>query len=135
MLNIWFVDDLESNRKMWLNSFPPDLLEKHAFRTFPSTVALFEAAESEVLPHILFIDYYIGQDFGHEVVAYFLKTEPRPFLVAHSSAFAANQAMVRQGADIMLEKKPGKAFTASIRQQIRDEADLLAWVRTLNQGQ
>lgn len=129
MLSIWFVDDLESNRKMWLNSFPPDIFEKHDFRTFSSVAALFHAVESEPPPHILFIDYYIGEDFGHEVVAYFLNIEPRPFLVAHSSAFAANQAMVHQGADIMLEKKPGKAFTTSIRQHIRTEADLLAWVR------
>ena len=129
MLRIWFVDDLESNRRMWLNSFPPEILEKHALRTFPSVKSLFDAAASEALPHVLFIDYYIGEDFGHEVVEYFLKVAPRPFLVAHSSAFAANQAMVQQGANIMLEKKPGKAFTASIRQHIRSEDDLLAWIQ------
>jgi CheY-like chemotaxis protein len=132
MLSVWFVDDLESNRKMWLNSFPPDILEKHALRTFSSVAALFKAAQSEALPHVLFIDYYIGKDFGHEVVDYFLNTDPRPFLVAHSSAFAANRAMVQQGADIMLEKKPGRDFTASIRQHLRDESDLLAWVNSLS---
>lgn len=108
MLRVWFVDDLESNRKMWRNSFPFEVLEKHTLRTFPSIKALFDAAESEPLPHILFIDYYIGEDFGHDVVDYFLKVIPRPFLVAHSSAFAANQAMVQQGADIMLEKNQAK---------------------------
>lgn len=132
MLRVWFVDDLESNRKMWRNSFPLEVLKRHALRTFPSVKALFDAAESEPLPHILFIDYYIGDDFGHEVVEYFLKTDPRPFLVAHSSAFAANQAMVQQGANMMLEKKPGKPFTASIRQHIRSEEDLFAWVRALS---
>ena len=130
MLKIWFVDDMKSNQEMWLNSFSPALRKNHAFRTFSTLAQLFAAAQKE-LPDILFIDYYIGEDFGHEVVSFFLETQPRPFLVAHSSAFAANQAMVRQGADLMLEKKPGKPVTESIVRAVTSEADLYRWVDAL----
>lgn len=130
MLKIWFVDDLKSNHQMWLNSFSEDMKKTHQFKTFASMSALFQAAESE-LPDILFVDYYIGDDFGHEVIAHFLNTEPRPFLVAYSSAFAANQAMLKQGADLSLEKKPGKPLSESVVRAVSSEDDFFRWLERL----
>ncbi len=128
MLKIWFVDDMESNQKMWIRSFPQDVIAQNEWRVFSTLQALLNAVEDGESPDILFIDYYIGDDFGHEVVDFFLKRSPRPFLIAHSSAFAANQAMVQQGADIMLEKKPGRSYTESIRRAVKSQQDLLNWL-------
>jgi len=130
MLKIWFVDDMKSNQVMWKESFPAEVLQNNQFRVFSTVQSLFSVADAGELPDILFIDYYIGDDFGHEVVDYFLKCRPKPFLVAHSSAFAANQAMVKQGADIMLEKKPGKPYTVSIAKAVKNQSDLLTWVKS-----
>ena len=127
-MKIWFVDDLASNRQMWLNSFPEEVKAQNQWRTFPGVPDLLAAAQED-MPDVLFIDYYIGDHFGHEVVEHFLKCQPRPFLIAHSSAFAANRAMVQQGADLMLEKKPGRAFTRSIAEAISCQADLETWRR------
>ncbi len=123
-LQIWFVDDLHANLAAWLGSFEPELRSRHQFRCFASVETLFEALDAGELPDVLFIDYYIGPRFGHEVIAYFKGWQQRPVLVAHSSMPEANQVMLNQGADLMLEKTPGTAVTASIMALIRSEADL-----------
>lgn len=125
MLRIWFVDDLHDNLTCWLGSFPAELKQSHEFRCFDSVGSLFKVLDTGHWPDVLFIDYFIGPRFGHEVIAYFAQLPVRPVLVAHSSMAKANQAMLDQGADLALEKVPGQSATASIQALIRSEADLL----------
>lgn len=123
-LKISFVDDMPENLQAWLRSFPETLHRHHQFSTFLSVEAVIAAFESGHRPDILFVDYYIGKRFGHEVVDYFLKQGNRPLLIAHSSMERANQVMLRQGADLSLAKVPGAPFTDSIVELIRTETDL-----------
>ncbi|MEZ0373037.1 MAG: hypothetical protein ACAI44_28360 [Candidatus Sericytochromatia bacterium] len=124
MLKIWFVDDMPTNHRQWLNSFSAELRQKHSFRVFSQVESLFETLDSGLIPDVLFVDFFIGPRFGHEVIAYFADKSPRPLLIAHSSMLRANQAMLKQGADLMLEKINGGEFSESIVRLIRSEQDL-----------
>ena len=124
ILDIWFVDDMTQNHWTWFNSFSEELKSRHRFEVFATVEALFAVLDAGQFPDILFIDYYIGSRFGHEVVAYFTGRPQRPFLIAHSSMGKANQIMLQQGADIMLSKTPGSHVTESILEKIQSESDL-----------
>ncbi|MGV3526297.1 MAG: hypothetical protein ACO1RX_18910 [Candidatus Sericytochromatia bacterium] len=123
-MDIWFVDDLPENHATWLNSFPADVFQQHSLRCFDTVEALFAAVEGERSPDILFVDYFIGPRIGSEVISWFLDRPERPLLIAHSSQASANRTMLKEGADLSLEKMPGAVSTASIRRQIQSEADL-----------
>lgn len=124
MLKVWFIDDLQINQLQWLNSFAPQLREQHSFEVFTHVEELFETLDTGRWPDILFVDYFIGKRYGHEVIAYFQDYHQRPFLIAHSSMSKANQAMLEQGADLMLEKINNVAITQSIAELIQTEQDL-----------
>lgn len=124
MLQIWFVDDMANNRHTWLMSFPKDLKNSHDFQTFDTVEQLFAAFHTGLMPDILFIDYYIGDRRGHEVVDYFRNHTQRPLLIAHSSMLDANRVMLSRGADLIFEKKPGDTITRSISENIQSEEDL-----------
>lgn len=122
-LKIWFVDDMASNRQMWLNSFSDDIKSKHEFTTFDSVDAVLKAGQ-ENCPDVLFIDYYLGERRGTEVIEFWLKQPQRPVLVAHSSMLNANQHMLALGADLMISKNPGQDSNSAIQRRIQSEADL-----------
>lgn len=124
-LSVWFVDDLPENCQTWLNSFPEDLRYSHDFQTFASLELLFDAFEQKI-PDILFLDFFIAERHGHEIVDLFAVQALRPLLIAHSSSARANQALVEMGADLCLEKQKGVYKTPAIVAQIQSEADLLA---------
>lgn len=124
ILDIWFIDDMTQNHWTWFNSFSEELKSRHRFEVFATVESLFAVLDTGQFPDILFIDYYIGSRFGHEVVAYFVGMLQRPFLIAHSSMSKANQVMLQQGADMMLSKNPGSHVTESILERIQSETDL-----------
>ena len=124
-LSIWFVDDLSENRKTWLNSFPEVLRLSHDFQTYASLDLLFSAFK-QTIPDILFLDFFIAEKHGHEVLDYFAPQPERPLLIAHSSSLRANQALIKAGADLCFEKLKGVEKTPAIVAQIRSEEDLEA---------
>lgn len=121
---IWFVDDLAKNRRAWLRSFSPELQDAHEFLTFETVDDLFAVLDGGEWPDILFIDYFIGLRYGHEVVAYFDGLSPRPLLIGHSSMERANLKMVELGADLFFEKNPDAPWNEVLAKQIRSTADL-----------
>ncbi len=125
-MNIWFVDDLPQNRSAWHQSFGPELQQNHSFESFERVEELFEALDSRDWPEILFVDFYIGPRYGHEVIDYFKDAVQRPCLIAYSSQASANRAMLAQGADIAFPKITGAAPSSEIAQRIKSDADLLA---------
>ena len=115
-MQLWFVDDRQANHEMWLNSFSAEVRECCEFRSFysvPEIIAEFTAGH---LPDVVFIDFFVGGQLGVEVIRWFAGHDARPVLIAHSSMNEANQGMVAEGADFLLEKIKDRPFTESIRQ-------------------
>lgn len=128
-LKIWFVDDLAVNRTAWLESFATGLRTNHEFAVFATVEALFEVLDAGQWPDILFIDYFIGPRYGHEVLDYFRRAKGRrPVLIAHSSDDRANQGMLREGADLTIDKLRGAAYRRAIKAVLASEADLQALI-------
>lgn len=127
-LKIWFVDDLPENRRAWLDCFSPELRAQHRFDMFATVEDLFAAFEIE-MPDILFIDYFIGPRYGHEVLAYFDgRAGASPVLIAHSSDARANRGMLKIGADLSVAKIKGAAYRRIMLELIRSEEDLFALI-------
>lgn len=127
-LKIWFVDDLPENRLAWLACFSPELRARHSFAMFATVEELFAAFESG-MPDILFIDYFIGPRYGHEVLTYFDgRAGVSPVLIAHSSDARANRGMLKIGADLSLAKVKGAAYRRIMLELIRGEEDLFALI-------
>lgn len=123
-LKVWFIDDQHDNLRCWLNSFPEAVRSAHDFAVFDNVPTLFSQLDAGEWPDILFIDYYIGEHSGQDVVTYFEVHPQRPFLIAHSSMARANEYMLSLGADMMLSKVPGASYTLSIVDRIHSDQDL-----------
>jgi len=135
-MKIWFVDDKRDNHDTWSNSFPEAIRASCELRSFLSVSALIDELASGNLPDILFLDFFIGEVLGIEVVKWVENKAVRPVLIAHSSMKAASVGMVREGADFYLEKIKNKPHTESIRKAFRtiDDVDYIVQNRALRQG-
>lgn len=115
-LRIGLIDDAETDRSLGLAGFGPELSKRQAFAAFAG-VSAFEAAWAEQgPPQLLFVDYFLGAQHGHEVIEFVLQRCPqrlhRPLLIAHSSQDRANRALLALGADLALSKVKGLPATA-----------------------
>lgn len=123
-MKMWFVDDKRENHETWLNSFSEEIRRSCELRSFFSVSdAIAEFARGN-LPDILFLDFFIGERLGIELVRWFDNAEVRPVLIAHSSMEPANLGMVREGADFYLEKIKDRPHTDSIRSAFTNIGDL-----------
>jgi CheY-like chemotaxis protein len=114
-MKIWFVDDRRENHTTWECSFPESIRVACELRAFETVGELIDQLVVGELPDILFVDFFIGERLGTEVIRWFENQEARPILIAHSSMQAANEGMVREGADFYLEKIKYRPYTESIR--------------------
>jgi DNA-binding LytR/AlgR family response regulator len=129
-MKLWFVDDKPANHATWLGSFPDDIQRSCELRSFLSLDELFAVLAGGVLPDILFLDFFVGERLGTEVIRWFDDRALRPVLIAHSSMEQANAGMVTAGADFSLEKIKNRPFTESIRQVFRNLEDVAFTVET-----
>ena len=92
-MKLWFVDDHPENLRTWANSFPQSVREACEFETFSTLDELLERLTSGDLPDVLFLDFYLGERRGVEIVHWFAGREARPVLIAHSSMTSANHSV------------------------------------------
>ena len=124
-MNVWFVDDKAENRATWLASFPADVREACTFRDFASVPEFVAALETGDRPEVMFVDFFIHDHHGLEVIERLTAGDlPVPLLIAHSSMVEANNGMLRAGAHLALEKVRGVARTRSIVESIGSLEDL-----------
>ena len=90
MTKLWFVDDKLDNQETWTNSFPERIKASCELRSFSSVAELFVEFDKGNFPDILFLDFFIGERLGIEVIKWFENKETWPVLVAHSSMKEAN---------------------------------------------
>ena len=114
-MKLWFVDDKRDNHETWSNSFPEPIKASCELRSFFSVSELTDEFSVGELPDILFLDFFIGEVLGIEVIRCFENKAVRPVLIAHSSMKEASVGMVREGADFYLEKIKNRPHTKSIR--------------------
>ena len=120
MYKIWFIDDIEENCRTWRNSFSEDIVSEcqlDTFNTFPELKSYLTLGNR---PQILFVDYYIGDSYGTEVIQYVntcLKPEEIPVLIAHSSAMDINKNLSNKGlVDFFLRKKKEYGINPEVKQ-------------------
>ena len=123
-MKLWFVDDKQENHETWSNSFVEPLKHACEFRSFSSLATLFDEFESGSFPDILFLDFFIGERLGVEVIRWFQSRDCRPVLIAHSSMDQANEGMVTEGADFSLEKIKNRPHTESIMRAFKSIEDI-----------
>lgn len=124
-MNVWFVDDKADNRATWLASFPLEVREACALRVFASVPEFLAALEAGDRPEVMFVDFFIHDHHGLEVIERLKVGDlPVPLLIAHSSMAEANNGMLRAGAHLALEKARGVARTRSIVESIGSLEDL-----------
>ena len=129
-MKLWFVDDKPDNHDTWTNSFAEQLVASCELRSFFSVPELIGELENGNAPDILFIDFFIGEFLGIEVIKWFENKPVRPVLIAHSSLKEANVGMVREGADFYLEKIKSKSDTESIKTAFQTINDLMYTVQS-----
>ena len=123
-MKLWFVDDKRENHETWSNSFPESIKASCELRSFFSVSVLKDEFTNDNLPDILFLDFFIGEVLGTEVIRWFENKAARPVLIAHSSMKEASIGMVREGADFYLEKIKNKPHTESIRKALQTIDDV-----------
>ncbi len=114
-MKLWFVDDKRDNHETWSNSFPEPIKASCELRSFFSVSELADEFANGNMPDILFLDFFIGEGLGIDVIRWFEDKAIRPVLIAHSSMQEASVGMVREGADFYLEKIKNTPHTESIR--------------------
>lgn len=130
-MKVWFVDDQASNREHWRKSFPQDIADL-SLRTFADVASILAAIRIET-PDILFVDYFLDERTGLEVVDFCrrrAKTNPCPVLIAHSSLRSASERMVEKGADFAVPKEKVGGVIPAIVAAIRTGSDLESIART-----
>ena len=123
-MKLWFVDDKRANHEIWSNSFTEPLKQACELRSFYSVATLIDELDSGNSPEILFLDFFIGERLGTEVIRWFESKDGRPVLIAHSSMNEANEGMVTEGADFYLEKIKNRTHTDSIMRAFKDIEDV-----------
>jgi CheY-like chemotaxis protein len=114
-MKLWFVDDKRDDHETWANSFPEAIKASCELRSFSSVSELTDEFTDGDFPDILFLDFFIGEVLGIEVIRWFENKAVRPVLIAHSSMREASVGMVREGADFYLEKIKNRPYAESIR--------------------
>ncbi len=128
-MKLWFVDDKRGNHETWSNSFPEEIKAACELRSFFTVSELFDEFSSGNVPDILFLDFFIGERLGIEVIKWFDSQVFRPVLIAHSSMKEANVGMVREGADFYLEKIKERPHTDSIGKAFKTFEDIIYTVK------
>ena len=123
-MKLWFVDDKRENHETWSNSFAEPLKQACELRSFYDIATLIDELHSGNIPDILFLDFFIGERLGIEVIRWFEGKDDRPVLIAHSSMNVANEGMVTEGADFWLEKVKNRTHTDSIMRVFKSLEDL-----------
>jgi CheY-like chemotaxis protein len=124
-MKLWFVDDRPRNHETWVCSFSEEIRASCELRNFLTIDELFAEFSKGILPDLLFVDFFVGERLGIEVIKWFADRKVRPVLIAHSSMEQANTGMVAVGADFHLEKIKEVPFTASIRDAFKSLEDVV----------
>ncbi len=126
MIKIWFIDDKPENHKVWLNSFSDEVKNQTELKCFTSWSLLKAELKEGSVPDILFLDYFLGDTYGHKVIDWFHEHSDirRPFIAAHGSMKETNTAMFERGADLIVPKIKGSEFTLAIREQFSTIEDI-----------
>lgn len=135
-MKLWFVDDKQDNHETWANSFSEPIKASCELRSFFSVSELIDEFTDGNLPDIVFLDFFIGEALGVEVIKWFENKSVRPVLIAHSSMKEASLGMVREGADFYLEKIKNRPYTESIRTafQTIDDVRYIVENRVIREG-
>ena len=123
-MKLWFADDKQENHNIWARSFTDPIKTVCLLRSFYSVDSIVTAFEKGDVPDILFVDFFVGQRYGIDVIRWFDKKQSRPVLIAHSSLQQANDAMVENGADFALAKIKVVHQTESIVRVFKTSDDI-----------
>ena len=94
-MKLWFVDDKQANHETWLNSFVEPLKQACEFRSFYSVAAVIDELDGDNVPDVLFLDFFIGDRLGIEVIRWFEGKDDRPVLL--HAEWRASRRWNRQG--------------------------------------
>ena len=107
MRRIWFLDDKQDDRDAWVKGFGAEIRAHCELKSFDNWPDLRYEFENKTYPDVLFLDFFIGDHYGHEIIEWIdvhCPNDQRPVIVAHSSMEAANIGMCEKGANCRLEK-------------------------------
>lgn len=135
---VWVVDDLDANHALVRRSLPP------GFEAVCELVAIFSAEEAllhidvalsaleeELLPDVIFMDFFLGDSYGNEVTKairriFATKRLQGPYIVGHSSSPPASLEIVRAGGDVAIEKDRHASVSPGVRKLFPDVEALRA---------
>ena len=99
-------------------------------RTFASVPEILSAFDAGDWPDVLFVDFYLEDFTGLDVVERVLAdTRKTPLLIAHSTLAPANAQLLAAGAHLTLEKRRHMPRTMSIVETLRTPADVERLIR------
>lgn len=107
MRRIWFIDDKQDNRDAWVKGFGAEIRAHCELKSFDNWPDLRYEFENKTFPDVLFLDFFIGDHYGHEIIGWIdvhYPNDQRPVIVAHSSMEAPISVCVKKGANGRLEK-------------------------------
>ncbi|RME02788.1 MAG: response regulator [Planctomycetota bacterium] len=124
-IKIWFIDDFEGNLRAWKRGFPPKIAQSCELRTFLRWNTLKNELERNRLPDILFLDYFLAETYGSDILHWMQQNlRELPVIVAHSSVPQANQKMLALGAHCALKKYRGEEISSPIQEHFHDLEDI-----------
>jgi len=138
---VWIVDDLSDNLRMVRGSFDLELLQHLSIVELSSggaaIAAMQRACAKRALPDFVFLDFFLGDMTGADVLEAFqleyrsadVAHASQPVVIAHSSERRASEAMVARGADFILPKSNAQRISAPIASAFGSLA-ALRWMRS-----
>ncbi len=109
-LRLWLVDDTEAHHEVARNTVARlDGVEFESFLTGGEAISAFaRLARGGVLPDIVLMDFYLGDERGDHVTRRLRELEPggsRCLIVGYSSVADASQRIVSVGGDVIVRKQ------------------------------
>lgn len=129
-MHIFFIDDIPANLEAWKCAMEKITDGKAFLSMFATINELKQSIKQGYKPDIGFIDFFIQDHYGFEVVEMLRELfGDEIFLIAHSSMQAANEGMVRTGADCWLDKQKGVSPSPTILRKFKDLEELKTFIK------
>jgi CheY-like chemotaxis protein len=135
---VWVVDDLDANHALVSRSLPVgwetacELVLHRSGAEALADVALGLDGDPGRLPDVIFMDFFLGDDYGHLVTkklreAFAARGLTGPFVVGHSSSPPASLEIVRAGGDVAIEKDRHAPVSRGVQKLFPDLAALAGY--------
>jgi CheY-like chemotaxis protein len=126
-LLVWLIDDSEANHQVAARTTATlPAVDLVGFYTGDEAVAAFaatQAGQDAVPPHVVLMDFYLGDERGDHVTAALRAAErrSRPVIVGYSSVESASRVIVAAGADLVVRKHAdGRGINPSLARYLKE---------------